>query len=87
MHSFQVPRSRRFFPEAPDLTYDRRLTARPAVLAKRTEPGRHTSRPTVDGPGRTSSSDIARFPSRDSRGSSSPVPLPATSIRLDLTDF
>ncbi len=40
-------------PETPDPTDDRRLTARPAVLAKRSEPGRHTFRPTVDGPGRT----------------------------------
>ena len=40
-------------PETPNPTYDRWLTARPAVLAKRSEPGRHTSRPTVDGPGRT----------------------------------
>ena len=45
-------------PEAPDLTYDRRLTARPAVLAKRTEPDRHTSRPTVDGPARTYPSQL-----------------------------
>jgi len=42
-------------PETPDPTDDRWLTARPAVLAKRSEPGRHTSRPTVDGPGRTPS--------------------------------
>ena len=40
-------------PEAPNPTYDRGLTARPVVLAKRSEPGHHTSRPTVDGPGRT----------------------------------
>ena len=31
--------------ETLDSTYDRGLTARPAVLAKRTEPGRHASRP------------------------------------------
>jgi len=45
-------------PETPDPTDDRRLTARPAVLAKRSEPGRHTSRPTVDGPGRTLSESV-----------------------------
>jgi hypothetical protein len=37
-------------PETLHLSYSRRLTARPAVLAKRTEPDRQTSRPTVDGP-------------------------------------
>jgi hypothetical protein len=46
----RLPRHR---PETPDPTDDRWLTARPAVLAKRSEPGRHTSRPTDDGPGRT----------------------------------
>jgi len=35
-----VSRLRGQWPEAPDLTYDRGLTARPVVLAKRTEPGR-----------------------------------------------
>src|SRR5580698_10593721 len=48
-----MSRLRGHWPEAPDSTYNRRLTARLAVLAKRSEPGRHTSRPTVDGPGRT----------------------------------
>lgn len=46
----EVSRLRGQRPKAPYLAYDRRLTARPAVLAKRTEPDRHTSRPTVDGP-------------------------------------
>jgi len=49
----EMSRMRGHRPKAPYLTYDRRLTARPAVLAKRTEPDRHTSRPTVDGPART----------------------------------
>jgi len=40
-------------PEAPDPSNNRWLTARPAVLAKRSEPDRHTSRPMLDGPGRT----------------------------------
>jgi hypothetical protein len=39
--------------EAPDPTFDRRLTARLAVLAKRSEPDRLTPVLTVDGPGRT----------------------------------
>jgi len=48
-----VPRLRRHWPEALYLTYNRGLTARPVVLAKRTDPGRRTSRPKEDGPGRT----------------------------------
>lgn len=34
-----MSRLRRHWPETPDLTYDRRLTARPAVLAKTYGPG------------------------------------------------
>jgi hypothetical protein len=58
----EMSRLRGHRPEAPYLTYDRRLTARPAVLAKRTEPDRHTSRPTDDGPARTSLSSCWEFP-------------------------
>ena len=37
VYPYEVSRLRGYWPETPDLTEDRRLTARPAVLAKRTD--------------------------------------------------
>ena len=54
----QVSCLRGHWPETPNPAYHRRLTARPAVLAKRTEPGRHASRPTSGDPGRTNSRSV-----------------------------
>lgn len=54
LYPIQMSRLRRHGPEAPHPTFDRRLTARPAVLAK-TFGYRAVTLPvlTVDGPGRT----------------------------------